>query len=289
MKPYLEHVFPIHEILPARGFISTSMEHVIQVHPHWHPAVEILYYMNGCALQQVNDVFFTAEPGDIVIIGPNQLHSTYTIARGNCRILVLQFAADALLGDSAGLPPGKAQFRRETVYQNPIRTGDETGRAILRCVEESCRELAAKNDAYPTIVRAEILKLAGLLARSGLYQTAKPGPDSFGSIEDVLQKTFRLVDDSFAEELTLEGAAASSNLSITHFCRLFKRVTGMTFHEYLTFYRVNRAEKMLLDSPRKKMAEVAFDCGFGSVTSFIRNFKRYKHCAPSRYLPGGRG
>lgn len=285
MKPYLEHIFPANQLLPARAFVSTSMEQMIQVHPHWHPVVEILHFMSGCALQQVNDVFFTAGPGDLVIIGPNQLHATYTVARSNCSILVLQFEADAMLGGTTGLPPGKAQFRRETVYQNPIRTDGGAGQAILCCVEESSRELEMQVEAYQAIVRAEILKMAGLLARSGLYETLEPGPDSYGSIEDVLKKTFRLVDEAFTEALSLEAAAAASNLSVTHFCRLFKRVTGMTFHEYLTFYRVNRAEQMMLNSPRKKMAEVAFDCGFGSVTAFIRNFKRFKHCAPSRYLP----
>ena len=288
MKPYLEHVFPMDQALPARGFLSTSMEHVIQVHPHWHPAVEILYYINGCALQQVNDVFFTAEPGDLVIIGQNQLHSTYTIGKNNCRILVLQFDADALLGGGDGLPPDARQFRHETIYHNPIRTGGETGAALLGCVEESCRELEAKGDGYQYFVRAAVFRLAALLSRSGLYAVSKPGPDSFGYIEAVLQKTFRLVDESFTEELSLEDAASASCLSVTHFCRLFKRTTGMTFHEYLTFFRVNRAEKLLVGNADKKLAEVAFDCGFGSVSSFIRNFKRYKHCAPSRYRPGER-
>lgn len=284
MKPYLENVVMPDGQFPIKGFVTSTMEHVIQVHPHWHAEVEILYYMDGSALQQVNDSIFTAGPGDIVIIGRDQLHSTYHSGNGSCRILVLQFNADAMLPPAAesGMALARPGFANETVYGNPIKTSNAEGMRLLQCIEEIADELGRRAAAYDLIVKSAVCRLAGLLARYGMY-TIKPGsPDGVKCIHTMLERTFKLVDESFAEDISLEDAALASNLSTTHFCRLFKKTTGMTFHEYLTFYRINRAEKML--SPSKRLTDIAFECGFGSITSFIRNFKKYKDCAPSRYL-----
>ena len=76
----------------------------------------------------------------------------------------------------------------------------------------------------------------------------------------MLEKTFDLIDISYFEDVSLKKAALVSNLSIQHFCRLFKKTTGMTFNDYLSFYRVNRAEKLL--HSQKKITEIALECGF---------------------------
>lgn len=284
MKPYFESIVMPDADFPVKGFVTESMEHVpMRVHPHWHAEVEVLYYVSGSALQQVNDSIFPAGPGDIVVIGRDQLHSTYSSGTGGSRILVLQFDAEAMLARaSGGRHSGGVQFANETVYRNPIGSEGACGRALLQCIGEIRGELESGGDAYQYIVCSALFRFAGLLARSGLYSVERAREGSVASVHTMLEKTFRLVDESFTEEITLEDAARASSLSTTHFCRMFRKTTGMTFHDYLTFYRVNRAEKML--DTNKKLAEIAFECGFGSVSSFIRNFKAYKGCAPSKSI-----
>jgi AraC family transcriptional regulator, transcriptional activator of pobA len=265
---------------PARGFVTETMEHMILVHPHWHSEVEVLYYINGPALQQVNDNIFTAGPGDIIVIGKDQPHSTYSTGKGNNRILVLQFDAERMLAHAPG--GMHTQFANRTIYGNPIKGDSVEGRPLLQCIEEIYGELQKRKESYEYIVCSALYRFAGLLARSGLYTVSRGRDESIGSIHTMLENTFRLVDESYADEITLEDAARASHLSTTHFCRMFRKTTGMTFHDYLTFFRVNRAEKMLYSS--KKLAEIAFDCGFGSVSAFIRNFKAYKDYTPSSFI-----
>jgi AraC family transcriptional regulator, transcriptional activator of pobA len=285
MKPYYESIFLPCDPFRIKGFVTTTMEHVIEVHPHWHAEVELLYYMDGCALQQVNDMFFTAEPGDIVIIGRDQLHSTYTIAKSNCRIMVLQFDAASLFGaDACGIAQPGADYETGAVYSNPIKTLDATGERLKLCMEDIYREMERKQAAYEHLVMASLHQFTGILARQGLYSLSGSSAENISYIHAMLQNTFKLVDDSFCDEITLGQGALASNLSVTHFCRLFKKTTGMTFHEYLTFYRINRAEQMLMSG--KKLTEIAFACGFGCVSAFIRNFKKYKQCTPSGYQNG---
>ena len=45
------------------------------------------------------------------------------------------------------------------------------------------------------------------------------------------------------------------------FCKLFKRVTGLTFTDYLARVRIEKAKTLLLDRNRR-VSEVAYDVDF---------------------------
>ena len=62
----------------------------------------------------------------------------------------------------------------------------------------------------------------------------------------MLAKAFELINEQYDREgLTLAQAAGAVHLSVSHFCRLFKQATGMTFHRYLNHYRIVQARQML--------------------------------------------
>jgi len=283
MEPYCENVDMPYNLFPVKSFETSTMEHVIEVHPHWHPEIEILFFISGFAKQQVNDSFFTAQCGDIIIIGKEQLHSTYSFGKNKCEILVIQFYADNMFEQGANYKNivSYKNFRNEVIYKNPIKSDSNEGQILLQNIVSIHKELKEKKTAYENMIKAALYCVKGILTRSELYTVSQINSESTLKAHSMLEKTFKLIDECYSEEITLGKAALTSNFSVTHFCRLFKKVTGMTFYDYLTFYRVNRAERMLNSS--KKMTEIAFECGFGSVSAFIRSFKKYKKCAPSKY------
>ena len=63
---------------------------------------------------------------------------------------------------------------------------------------------------------------------------------------------------------------------------MFKRATGMTFTEYLSFVRVAKS-KQLLANPQKRISEVAYEAGFSSLTHFNRMFRRITGQSPTAY------
>ncbi|WP_020410359.1 helix-turn-helix domain-containing protein [Hahella ganghwensis] len=63
---------------------------------------------------------------------------------------------------------------------------------------------------------------------------------------------------------------------------LFKKSLGITVLEYLTARRLSRAQKQLL-STDEQVIQVAFSCGFGSVTRFYEVFKQYFGISPLQY------
>ena len=84
------------------------------------------------------------------------------------------------------------------------------------------------------------------------------------------------------ERVTLLQIADHVHVSKHYFCKIFKQATKITFTEFVARVRVENAKK-LLANPRWRMAEVADNTGFYSLSQFNRVFRRYAGNSPSGY------
>ena len=76
-------------------------------------------------------------------------------------------------------------------------------------------------------------------------------------------------------------------MSYHHFCRIFKKVTGKTFIQYLNFVRLREAEKLLIMSD-KSVSEIAVSVGFQNTSYFSHIFKKEKSVCPMTYRKSNR-
>jgi AraC-like DNA-binding protein/ligand-binding sensor protein len=88
----------------------------------------------------------------------------------------------------------------------------------------------------------------------------------------LVERARAFIDGHLAEPIRLGDVARAVNSSPYHLSRTFRRATGMTFMQYLTRGRIERACGLLLD-PGRRVAEVAFSCGFQSLSQFNRAFR----------------
>jgi AraC family transcriptional regulator len=79
---------------------------------------------------------------------------------------------------------------------------------------------------------------------------------------------------------SLEAMAADAGLTPSHFCRVFKKATGITPHQYVMKARLDRAQD-LLGSSDLSIAAVADSLGFTSQSHFTRAFRQYAGQTPS--------
>lgn len=98
----------------------------------------------------------------------------------------------------------------------------------------------------------------------------------------MISRARQIIEERQGEELSLEEVARAVNASTFHFCKTFKKATGMTFTEYLSLVRVARAKK-LLANPQARISEVAFEAGFASLTHFNRMFRRITGQSPTDF------
>lgn len=86
----------------------------------------------------------------------------------------------------------------------------------------------------------------------------------------------------YMQDVSLEEAAEAMGMSSFYFSRFFRTAYNRTFLEYLTAYRVERAEELLrqTDIP---VREIAAKVGYTDANYFTKVFKRHCGSTPTEY------
>ena len=82
--------------------------------------------------------------------------------------------------------------------------------------------------------------------------------------------------------ITLSEVVQYVHVSRFYFCKIFKKATGMTLTDYVARVRIEKA-KSLLSDPSRRISEVVFASGFGSIPRFNTVFKRHVGMPPTEY------
>jgi AraC-like DNA-binding protein len=98
----------------------------------------------------------------------------------------------------------------------------------------------------------------------------------------VIKRAKEYIHEHQAEELSLGQVAKAVNTSTFYFCKMFKKVTGINYTDYLSRVRIEKAKNLLLD-PNLRVSEIAFEVGFQSLTHFNRVFKKVLGQSPTEY------
>jgi AraC-like DNA-binding protein/ligand-binding sensor protein len=98
----------------------------------------------------------------------------------------------------------------------------------------------------------------------------------------VITKAKAYIEEHQAEDLSLGQVAKAVATSSFYFCKIFKKMTGINFTEYLSRVRIEKSKNLLLN-PNLRVSEIAYEVGFQSLTHFNRVFKRVLGQSPTDY------
>jgi AraC-like DNA-binding protein len=119
----------------------------------------------------------------------------------------------------------------------------------------------------------------------GSETPAQPGkPPSAVTLSQYhkIQQAVRFINDNYRTDIRLPAVAGEAGMSLSHFSRIFKKVMGLSYQEYLNNRRITKAKHLLRTSPRS-VAEIAVSLGFADPTGFGRIFKKLTGQTPSAY------
>lgn len=85
-----------------------------------------------------------------------------------------------------------------------------------------------------------------------------------------------------ADDLSLVEVARACGLSRGHFTKAFRVATGLTPHQWLQRYRIDKAKNQLLD-PALSIANIAISCGFADQSHLTRVFSRLVGDSPAAW------
>ena len=97
-----------------------------------------------------------------------------------------------------------------------------------------------------------------------------------------------IVKDRYMEPaLSLDDVCADLGVSNSYFSSIFKKETGQSFVSYLTDYRMDRAEEMVLNTDEKSY-KIAEKVGYQDANYFSYVFKKKFGVSPSKYRASGK-
>ena len=108
------------------------------------------------------------------------------------------------------------------------------------------------------------------------------GQQSNGAEPMRIWKARNFIEAHASEELSLGEVARAANTSTNYFSEKFKEATGINFVKYVARIRFEKAA-VLLRQADLRISEIAFACGFQSLSQFNRTFKRLAGQSPTDY------
>jgi AraC-like DNA-binding protein len=100
-----------------------------------------------------------------------------------------------------------------------------------------------------------------------------------------IQKAVQFVDDNYRADISRDAACGLAGMSPSHFSRIFRKVVGMSYQEYVNRKRITKAMELLRTS-HQSIADIAAYLGFSDNTGFGRIFKKLTGHTPSAYRKG---
>jgi AraC-like DNA-binding protein len=97
-----------------------------------------------------------------------------------------------------------------------------------------------------------------------------------------VRRAIEYMHSNLAHSVHLEDIAGVANMSVFHFCRVFRAATGMTPHRFLIEARVEKV-KMLLLQGGQNLAAIADDAGFSDQSHMSKVFRKWVGITPTKF------
>lgn len=286
------HSFMLHE-KKQHGTMEFPVAYydVTPTHPHytmpfhWHKEWELIRIRKGSVTLHVDDCEFVAREGDILLFRDSMLHGSLPPEN------VLY---DCLVFDLHGLFRSSELFKMHLrpIYRlellPDIYYPKETNSDIYPFVAELMdihrqHEYAPSDTEYLELITVSNLSHLFLRILQHAHYTANQTvvPSSAHRISQI-KAVLEYIERNYEYEVTLDDLANVAGMNPRYFCRIFKQITSLSPMEYVIYFRIEHACK-LLATTTLPIIEVSLECGFNDCSYFIRVFKKRKGMTPSQY------
>ena len=248
---------------------------------HFHPEFELVYIEGTDGTRHVGSHLSKYSGSDLVLIGSNIPHLNFDYGvNSSYQKRVIHFKEDFLSEGHSGIVEFSAisQLLTEAAY------GLAFGPATKLSLRNQILSLKETDQFQLTLDSLSILnKLAKSKDITKLHDSPVQGHT--GSRDHIrLKNIYAFVESHFMEKISNKDAADVANLSYEAFSRYFKKMTKLTFTEFVNQYRIEKAKRLLLQD--YTVTETCYDCGFESLSYFNRIFKKLTGQNPIEYKRG---
>jgi AraC-like DNA-binding protein len=248
---------------------------------HWHEHMELLYFTNGSAIVNCNLKRYEVTSGDLIVINGSELHHLECLGP-MVEYYCIIYNVPLLLGqisDTCNTKYISPIASNIIIFKNLIR--DDA--YIANCIKSIITEFEQKGPAYELEIKSLMFHFLVILYRGYIDKSLSPCEyDTRIKNLERFDKLFKYIEKQYYEKITTSNCAKMLNITESHFCHLFKQITGKTFSLYINQLRVKKAEILLRDTSMN-ITEVGFAVGFSDISYFTRTFTKISGLTPTSY------
>lgn len=239
---------------------------------HTHPAYSFVYYFDTVSEFVVEGKSISYDFSDgkyVVALSPDIQHQEPKQDGFNCYIAIMidkEFFQQILGQYSEELPI----FRGDRFVPHSELLG------LLKCFMLEAGEFTCRNEDYLNQLAKSVVHL---IVRTVLFHTSSYTPlyDRFE-----IDRAISYMTSHYSDKIKVEDLAELSNLSSSHFTKIFKSVTGEPPIDYLRKLRLKKARNMLV-SEIDNITEIALKCGFSTPSYFTSCFTEEYQISPTAF------
>ena len=154
--------------------------------------------------------------------------------------------------------------------------------ALLRMLlDESRRKEPLYTETVNHLLKVFLLELIRLETDRPVDESGPARQGLHGRLVPIVP-ALRYMEAHYAESIRAGELARRCGLSEAHFRRVFQENIGMAPMDYLNLIRVQNACR-LMRRKNSGMEMIAAECGFPSVSTFNRNFRKYLNTTPYQW------
>ncbi|MCK9860793.1 AraC family transcriptional regulator [Paenibacillus sp. ATY16] len=249
---------------------------------HWHEHFELIYVESGEVLYTIGGQPFPTKPGDMLFVNSGELHSASSLNPNEpFTIYALVFNPSILGLKEPHIVDLVAPYTNGmSMIANRIEQNDPWYPLLKQTTMQLAEEFERKPRGYELAVRSYCQLLFTWLSREfTVMQRSDTEMNAFRERTNRFKELLTRLESDVAERVTVEQAASFVHMSPYHFCRMFKKVTGQTFVQYMNLNRINRAE-YLLKNTAMSVTDIAAEIGCSSINSFSKLFRQLRGVSP---------
>jgi len=252
---------------------------------HYHPELELVFVKESQGKRIIGDKLDTFTDGDMVFIGSNLPHVWLNdeiyykeFPHLQAKSIVVYFNKEVFSKNFYEL---QESSKINELFVRASRGMKITGNTQKK-VAEKMEKLTRKKDFERIIGLLEILNIIATSKEIEYITNEGYTGTLLQSKTDRLSDVYKYITTNYHNDISLDEISKIANLSPTAFCRLFKQRSNRHFIEYLNEVRISNACKFLLET-NLNVSEIAFQCGYKTLSNFNKIFKKTTNLSPKEY------
>lgn len=245
---------------------------------HRHGDIEFHYCMRGSFRATVDKKTYTVNAGDLLLISPMAAHAFPYGDEEPATVLTVIVGVSFLKKFFSYFSCAKQKH-----YLMPSVKDSSSHQALHAHLTEIAEYCGREDETSELLIRGNLYKICAYLIEAintfGEAQSSKT--KEIKKISNI-EKALEMIYYHHREPLTVKDAAEATGYGKSNFCKIFKSITGDTFHNVLNRQRIESACGLLSETDMP-ISQISTEVGFEETKSFCRVFKSVTALTPGEY------